>query len=167
MIRALSAGLRPGSRVYLGNSLPIREWDLAAVRNDRGFVVEANRGANGIDGQLSTFFGQCDASTDNVAVVGDLTALYDLNSPWIVPQLDPDVRFRIVIVNNRGGRIFERVGSLRSIPADIRGRVIDNPHDLRFDAWTSMFGLGDAVEEIWPDLDASRRAWQRYEELWA
>lgn len=167
MIRALSLDLPHGSRVYLGNSLPVREWDLAATRNDRGFVIEANRGANGIDGQLSTFFGQCGAGAENVALLGDLTALYDLNAPWIVPQLDPGVRFRIVIVNNRGGRIFERVSSLRPIPADIRGRVIDNGHDLRFDSWASMFGLGDAVVELRPDLDASRRAWQRYEALWA
>ncbi len=167
MIRSLSRELPDGARVYLGNSLPIREWDLAATRDDRGFAIEANRGANGIDGQLSTFFGQCAEGADNVAVLGDLTALYDLNAPWVVPQLDPGVRFRIVIVNNRGGRIFERVGSLRPLPADVRSRVIDNAHDLHFHSWAAMFGLGDLVSELRPDLDASRRAWQRYEALWA
>ncbi len=166
MIRSLSRELPDGARVYLGNSLPIREWDLTATRDNRGFAVEANRGANGIDGQLSTFFGQCAEGADNVAVLGDLTALYDLNAPWVVPQLDPGVRFRIVIVNNRGGRIFERVGSLRPLPADVRSRVIDNAHDLHFHSWAAMFGLGDAVSELRPDLDASRRAWQRYEALW-
>src|SRR5690349_12614415 len=48
MIRALSRELAPDTRVYLGNSLPIREWDLAATREPRGFEYEANRGANGI-----------------------------------------------------------------------------------------------------------------------
>src|SRR3954447_4587187 len=105
MLRALSKELPQNARIYLGNSLPIREWDLAATREQRGVAVEANRGANGIDGQLSTFFGQCDAARANVCIVGDLTAIYDLNAPWIVPRLPPELRFEIVIVNNGGGRI--------------------------------------------------------------
>src|SRR5688572_1188963 len=68
MIRALSRELSPNTRVYLGNSLPIREWDLVAAH--KPFECEANRGANGIDGQLSTFFGWCDPSRDNVCIIG-------------------------------------------------------------------------------------------------
>ncbi|HEX3577436.1 MAG TPA: thiamine pyrophosphate-binding protein, partial [Thermoanaerobaculia bacterium] len=113
MFRSLSEFISPNARVYLGNSLPIREWDLAAAREPRGFEIAANRGANGIDGQLSTFFGQCDPSRPNVAIVGDLTAIYDSNAPWIVPQLDAGIDWRIVIINNGGGRIFSRVPSLR------------------------------------------------------
>src|SRR5439155_7288655 len=110
MVRELSRTIPAGARVYLGNSLPIREWDLMATREPRGFTIEANRGANGIDGQLSTFFGQCERGRENVCIVGDLTAIYDGNAPWIVPQLDAS--FRIVIINNGGGRIFDRVASL-------------------------------------------------------
>lgn len=167
LVRALSRDLPLRSRVYLGNSLPIREWDLSATREPRGFEVAANRGANGIDGQLSTFFGQCDPAADNSAVVGDLTALYDLNAPWIVPQLDSRIRFRIVIINNAGGRIFERVASLRKLSWSIRARVIDNVHDLRFASWGEMFGISESLVELRPDLDASRRAWEKYEDLWA
>src|SRR5205814_220721 len=87
MTRELSRTIPANSRVYLGNSLPIREWDLAATRERRGFIIEANRGANGIDGQLSTFFGQCHPSRANVCVIGDLTAIYDSNAPWLVRQL--------------------------------------------------------------------------------
>src|SRR5262249_13096238 len=125
MIRELSRTIPHGSRVYLGNSLPIREWDLVATREPRGFTYEANRGANGIDGQLSTFFGQCERGRENVCVIGDLTAIYDSNAPWIVPQLG-DVAFRIVIINNRGGRIFERVASLRKLDR----RLIECEHDF-------------------------------------
>jgi 2-succinyl-5-enolpyruvyl-6-hydroxy-3-cyclohexene-1-carboxylate synthase len=146
MIRDVSLSIPEGSRVYLGNSLPIREWDLTATRQPRGFSIEANRGANGIDGQLSTF---C-----------------DLGAPWIVRQMR-DVRFRIVIVNNRGGRIFGRVASLRQIDANVRERLIENSHDLSFDRWTEMWGLGARVHELRPDADASARVWKRYEELWS
>jgi 2-succinyl-5-enolpyruvyl-6-hydroxy-3-cyclohexene-1-carboxylate synthase len=169
MIRTLSRELAPDTRVYLGNSLPIREWDLAATRESRGFEYEANRGANGIDGQVSTFLGWCDAardlcSVDNVCVVGDLTAIYDLNAPWIVPQLGA-MRCRIVIVNNGGGRIFSRVASLRAVEPALREKIIENVHDVRFEHWAAMWNID--VTELRPDEEASRRVWQRYDDLWA
>jgi 2-succinyl-5-enolpyruvyl-6-hydroxy-3-cyclohexene-1-carboxylate synthase len=164
MFRALSRELANNTRVYLGNSLPIREWDLAAIREPRGFEYEANRGANGIDGQLSTFLGWCDPSHDNVCILGDLTTIYDLNAPWIVPQLGHR-RFRIVVMNNGGGRIFSRVSSLRALDSAMRERIIENTHDVHFEQWAAMWNID--VTELRPDEEASRRAWGRYDELWA
>jgi 2-succinyl-5-enolpyruvyl-6-hydroxy-3-cyclohexene-1-carboxylate synthase len=155
MVRQLSRELPHGARVYLGNSLPIREWDLAATREQRDYMIEANRGANGIDGQLSTFFGWCAKEAENVAIVGDLTAIYDLNAPWIAPQLD--AKFRIVVINNHGGRIFERV------PTGARDLAI-NEHSLDFSKWAAMFGID--VTELTPDDEASARVWKRYDEFW-
>jgi 2-succinyl-5-enolpyruvyl-6-hydroxy-3-cyclohexene-1-carboxylate synthase len=166
MFRSLSQSIPSNARVYLGNSLPIREWDLAATREPRAFEIAASRGANGIDGQLSTFFGQCDPSRPNVCVVGDLTAIYDSNAPWIVPQLDAGIDWRIVIINNGGGRIFSRVPSLRKLDAPMRERIIENAHAIRFDHWAAMWGIEDRVTELRPDADASRRAWARYDVLW-
>jgi 2-succinyl-5-enolpyruvyl-6-hydroxy-3-cyclohexene-1-carboxylate synthase len=163
MFRALSRALPAGARVYLGNSLPIREWDLAATREPRGFSCEANRGANGIDGQLSTFFGWAAPGAHNVCVVGDLTAIYDLGAPWIVRQLDAQVR--VVVVNNGGGRIFGRVASLRALDPELRERIIENVHDVRFGDWAKMWNLD--VTELRPDAEASQRAWKKYDELWA
>ncbi len=164
MVRALSLQLSDRSRVYLGNSLPIREWDLVASREPRAFEHEANRGANGIDGQLSTFFGWCAPDRENVCILGDLTTMYDLGAPWIVRQLDEGMRFRIVVINNGGGRIFGRVASLRAVDADVRERIIENVHDVRFAQWASMWNID--VTELRPDADASKRAWQRYDALW-
>ena len=148
IFRRLSRELPIGSRIYLGNSLPVREWDLAASREQREYVIEANRGANGIDGQLSTSFGW-DA---DFAIVGDLTALYDLNAPWI------ESKTHVVVINNFGGRIFERVAT--GAP-----RLALNEHAIAFDKWAAMFGID--VTELRPDAEASRRVWQRYDELWA
>ena len=163
MLRSLSRELPPGTRVYLGNSLPIREWDLAATREPRGYEYEANRGANGIDGQLSTFFGWCAPARENVCVVGDLTAIYDLGAPWIAPQLDAP--FRIVVVNNGGGRIFGRVASLRALDPALRERIIENVHGIRFDDWARMWNID--VTELRPDEEASKRVWARYDALWS
>ena len=166
MFRSLSKTIPSNARVYLGNSLPIREWDLAATRQPRGFEIVANRGANGIDGQLSTFFGQRDPSRPNVCIVGDLTAIYDSNAPWIVPQLHSGIDWRIVIINNGGGRIFSRVPSLHRLDTSMRERIIENAHGIRFDHWSAMWGVEDRVTELRPDADASRRAWARYDALW-
>jgi 2-succinyl-5-enolpyruvyl-6-hydroxy-3-cyclohexene-1-carboxylate synthase len=166
MFRSLSQSIVPNARVYLGNSLPIREWDLAATRSTRGFEIAANRGANGIDGQLSTFFGQCDSSRPNVAIVGDLTAIYDSNAPWLVAQLNAGIDWRIVIINNGGGRIFSRVPSLRKLDVTMRERIIENAHGIRFDHWAAMWGIEDRVTELRPDADATRRAWARHDALW-
>jgi 2-succinyl-5-enolpyruvyl-6-hydroxy-3-cyclohexene-1-carboxylate synthase len=169
LVRGLSRRLPDGARVYLGNSLPIREWDLAASR-ERAFAYEGNRGANGIDGQLSTFFGWCVPRAENVAVLGDLTTLYDLNGPWIVSQLAGDVGFKVVVINNTGGRIFSRVASLRTIDR----RLMENEHDISFDRWAAMWGLAyndesasRTVIELRPDRAASDRVWQRYDKLWS
>jgi len=155
MVRTLSQQIPHGARIYLGNSLPIREWDLAATREPKSFTIEANRGANGIDGQLSTFFGWCQGE-NNWCVIGDLTALYDMNAPWVVPQLD--AKFRIVIINNQGGKIFRRL-PLRRL------ELIENAHELRFDAWAKMWNID--VTELRPDADASRRCWEKYDALWS
>jgi 2-succinyl-5-enolpyruvyl-6-hydroxy-3-cyclohexene-1-carboxylate synthase len=154
MVRALSEQIPPGARVYLGNSLPIREWDLVATRQPKSFTIEANRGANGIDGQLSTFFGWC-RGDNNWCIIGDLTAIYDMNAPWIAPQLD--AKFRIVIINNQGGKIFRRL----PLP---RLELIENAHQLRFDSWAKMWNID--VTELRPDPGASRRAWEKYDQLW-
>ena len=164
MLRALSRELPERSRIYLGNSLPIREWDLVATREPRGLEYEGNRGANGIDGQLSTFLGWCAAHRDNVAILGDLTTIYDLGALWIARQLDDGVRFRIVVINNGGGRIFGRVGSLKVVDRQMRERIIENVHDVRFDAWASMWNAD--VTELRPDAEASERVWARYDALW-
>jgi 2-succinyl-5-enolpyruvyl-6-hydroxy-3-cyclohexene-1-carboxylate synthase len=164
MMRELSRSLPEGSRVYLGNSLPVREWDLVASRTSRGIEYEANRGANGIDGQLSTFFGWCAPGAANVCVVGDLTTIYDLGAPWIVPQLGSDITFRIVVMNNGGGRIFSRVASLKPLDRTMRERVIENTHELRFAHWAAMWNID--VTELRPDADASARVWARYDALW-
>lgn len=163
LFRALSRELPHAARIYLGNSLPIREWDLAATRAPRGFEYEANRGANGIDGQLSTFFGWCARDRTNICILGDLTTIYDLGAPWVVPQLD--ATFRIVIMNNGGGRIFGRVASLRALDPSLRERMIENAHGVRFEHWAKMWNLD--VTELVPDAEASQRAWRRYDELWS
>ena len=172
LVMGLSRLIPDRSKVYIGNSLPIREWDLAASF-ERCFHVEANRGVNGIDGQLSTFLGLADVRCENWALIGDLTALYDLSAPWALRARESELKVRIVVMNNGGGKIFNRI---------FDNALFENAHDLEFENWAKMWRLGyqrweqipawfegsDAeVIELVPDLNATSRFWSRYDSFWA
>jgi 2-succinyl-5-enolpyruvyl-6-hydroxy-3-cyclohexene-1-carboxylate synthase len=170
MIRALSALVPAGSVVYLGNSLPIREWDLAAIRTDRRWTVGVNRGANGIDGQLSTFLGMCAPGREHWALVGDLTALHDLGAPWILSRLSTGP-VRIVVVNNGGGQIFRRLFPYPELR---------NEHGVTFGRWADMWSLAyrrwdvvpprtdlpdRVVIELTPETATTDAFWRAYDAL--
>lgn len=115
--------------VYLGNSLPIREWDQFA--DAKSEEICANRGANGIDGQISTYLGYSQKHFESFCLVGDLTALYDLASLGLSSQLQNNFR-HIVVMNNFGGQIFNRIFKNKS--------VFTNPHKIEFKNWAQMWG---------------------------
>lgn len=167
LIRRLSTRVETDANVFLGNSLPIREWDLAADPT-RPAEFSASRGLNGIDGQLSTFLGGCLPERPNWAVLGDLTTLYDLAGPWPLPQMDPRISATLVTINNSGGRIFERMfpspdfvnahgRSFRDWAAlwDLPYQRVDDPHEIRT-------GPGLRVVEMRPDPAATARFWAAY-----
>lgn len=153
-----------GGDLYVGNSLPIREWDLVSSGLELRDIF-ANRGANGIDGQLSSFFGwSAEAGVPAWSIVGDLTAMYDLAAPWIVKQLAHRQR-RIVVINNGGGMIFKKL---------FREETLLNRHAFGFSDWAKQWGLHyqttleqptaeTAVIELRPDekqSDFFREAWE-------
>lgn len=177
LIRWLSEAIPQGAQVFLGNSLPIREWNLAATMEPRGLQCMANRGANGIDGGISTALGVGADSGELWIVVGDLTALYDLYAPWALAQINcRNVRF--VVVNNGGGRIFSRLPSLRGAGSHQKA-AMENAHGIRFAQWAAMWGMGyhqvaepsllglapgPCLIELQPDENESERFWAKWEQ---
>jgi 2-succinyl-5-enolpyruvyl-6-hydroxy-3-cyclohexene-1-carboxylate synthase len=137
----------------------------------------ANRGANGIDGLVSTFYGISSGAAEAWMIVGDLSTLYDLSAPWIAEQLPAGNR-RIVIINNGGGKIFSRVESLRSLAAEARG-MIENRHGIDFEPWAQLWKLayrcvakpddlrdlpdGDVIIEVIPDAEQTEAFWQAWQ----
>lgn len=139
MFYHLSKIIPENALVYLGNSLPIREWDLAADRSRVDLEVRASRGVNGIDGQISTFLGMCGEDRANWGIFGDLTTLYDLAGPWILKEL-AGVDITIVVVNNGGGRIFEKMFPQREIMNEhsVKFKPLADLWGMSYERWTSI-----------------------------
>lgn len=164
-IEWLSRQMSENARVFLGNSLPVREWDFAAAAQaPRDIFV--NRGTNGIDGLISTFAGVSQLRGDNWAVLGDLSTMYDLSGPWAL-KMRPLEKFNLVVINNGGGQIFHRM---------FRNPLFLNSHDLRFGDWAKMWDLdyaalrepmriqsGRQVIEILPDATQTEAFWKAWE----
>ena len=171
LVRALSEHLAANARILLGNSLPIREWDLAAHRTEDQRIIFANRGVNGIDGLVSTTLGLADSDRPAAGVIGDLSALYDMAGLWPATQLR-DADITLAVINNAGGKIFDRM---------FRSAAFLNAHGLRLRGWAEMFGWHYAtirgpsdpfppgtprLLEVLPDEEATRRFADGYAALW-
>jgi 2-succinyl-5-enolpyruvyl-6-hydroxy-3-cyclohexene-1-carboxylate synthase len=170
LIYHLSKQIASSSLVYLGNSLPIREWDAYATREEEHENIFANRGLNGIDGQLSTFLGMCSCRQQNWGIMGDLTTLYDLAAPWILEQLK-EIDLNLLVINNGGGKIFAHLHA---------NKRIQNQHCLRFKALADLWNMryehythlpnsisygGHRLVEIVPNEQATMRFWNGVESL--
>ncbi len=161
--------------LYLGNSMPIREWNLINGTHSTCF---ANRGVNGIDGQVSTYLGLADLYPESWALLGDQTALYDLNALALSNQQSRNKKFtskrRIVVMNNGGGKIFSHLNYSHKMDAGQR-KVLESHHRWEFRNWAEMFAWGyerwekddalfevardDVVLEICPDSSQTHRFW--------
>jgi 2-succinyl-5-enolpyruvyl-6-hydroxy-3-cyclohexene-1-carboxylate synthase len=112
--------------IHMGNSMSIRYASWAKQSEARIF---ANRGTSGIDGSLSTAVGYAMANPDThcVAILGDVSAIYDAHALW-TNQLPNNLS--IVVLNNRGGQIFNWIGGPKDVPALMP--LIETPHNYDF-----------------------------------
>ena len=128
-----------GSTLFVGNSLPVRLLDQFGKPQSKRIYVYANRGASGIDGNISTALGAGAARPDQplVAIVGDITFYHDMNGLLAVRR--NGVPVTIVLLNNNGGGIFHRLPIRNFEPEFIDLFVM--PHGLEFEHAAKMYGL--------------------------
>jgi 2-succinyl-5-enolpyruvyl-6-hydroxy-3-cyclohexene-1-carboxylate synthase len=102
------ANLLPdGATLYAGNSMPVRDLDTFFGCTSQHIRIMGNRGANGIDGVVSSALGaSAGAGEDKPAllVLGDLSFFHDLNG-LLAARLHK-LNLTIVLINNDGGGIF-------------------------------------------------------------
>ncbi len=98
-----------GGALFAGSSLPVRHLDQFGLAKDRRILAFANRGASGIDGNVSTALGIGAARLGSplAAILGDITLYHDMNGLLAVKRCGIPVT--IVLLNNDGGGIFQRL----------------------------------------------------------
>ncbi|HEV7735635.1 MAG TPA: 2-succinyl-5-enolpyruvyl-6-hydroxy-3-cyclohexene-1-carboxylic-acid synthase [Candidatus Binatia bacterium] len=138
-IAALAATLPSDATLYVGNSLAIRDLDWFWPAHAPTVRVLANRGANGIDGFVSSVLGAAAASPiPTVGLCGDLSLYHDLNGLLAVRR--HGVRAVLLVVDNDGGGIFDH------LPVAREGAHFEEffatPHGLDFRPAVEMYGAG-------------------------
>ncbi|POY47345.1 2-succinyl-5-enolpyruvyl-6-hydroxy-3-cyclohexene-1-carboxylic-acid synthase [Avibacterium paragallinarum] len=134
--------------LFLGNSLFVRLVD-ALTKLPEGYPVYTNRGASGIDGLFATAAGLSIGSNQPlVAMLGDTSALYDLNSLALFKQVNqPTILF---VINNNGGAIFDML----PVDEEMKEKFYRMPHNLDLSHAAAMFDLKYARPYTWADLSS-------------
>jgi 2-succinyl-5-enolpyruvyl-6-hydroxy-3-cyclohexene-1-carboxylate synthase len=101
----LSQHLPTHTPLFIANSMPVRDVEYFWQPGDRAIQPFFSRGANGIDGTLSTAMGLAHRNRPTVLLTGDLAFLHDTNGLLNSSQLQGHLT--VVLINNHGGGIFE------------------------------------------------------------
>ncbi len=138
--RALGTLFESGSLVYTASSMPIR--DQETFLRPAGVAVRflANRGANGIDGLISSGIGAAAASGCPAWIVtGDLGLHHDSNALAALRHADQPVR--IIVLNNDGGGIFEHLPQAAQLERDEFEEVLATPLGLDIGSLAAAYGV--------------------------
>lgn len=101
----ISQTLPPETPIFIANSMPVRDVEFFWQSNNSRIQPFFNRGANGIDGTLSTALGIAYRQKSSVMLTGDLALLHDTNGFLLKNKFIGHLT--IILINNNGGGIFE------------------------------------------------------------
>jgi 2-succinyl-5-enolpyruvyl-6-hydroxy-3-cyclohexene-1-carboxylate synthase len=123
--------------VYVGNSMPVRDMDTFLPGSHRSWRLLSNRGANGIDGVVSSALGASAAGSGPVVlVIGDISFYHDLNGLLAARRHALDLL--VVLVNNDGGGIFSFLPQADQ-PEHFES-LFGTPHGLDFRPFVEGYG---------------------------
>lgn len=107
IISRLDHALGMDDRLFVGSSMPVRDLEWFYHPSGPGPEILSNRGANGIDGTVSTALGASLDGKRTVLLCGDLTFLHDSNA--LLSAYGHEGDLTILVVNNQGGGIFNHL----------------------------------------------------------
>jgi 2-succinyl-5-enolpyruvyl-6-hydroxy-3-cyclohexene-1-carboxylate synthase len=147
--RELGATLDGEDTLVVASSMPVRDVEAFwPVRRDPPRVL-GNRGANGIDGTISTAYGVAASGARTVLLVGDVAFAHDVGG--LLAGRRYDLPLTIVLLNNDGGGIFETLAI--SGEPDVYEEHVATPHGLDFAHAAALYGCRHVVAQ---DLAALR-----------
>ncbi len=147
VLRGLLKSAADDETLFVASSMPIRDLEWFGAARD-GARVLSNRGANGIDGLVSTAAGVAWASAPHpvTAVLGDLAFLHDVGGLRAAVGL---TNLDYVVIDNSGGAIFDFLPQAQELDADTFRALFTTPHGLDLDAVAaSVPGTRVAVHRV-------------------
>ena len=144
-VAELAKHLPESATLFVGNSLPVRLLDQFGLPQGRSLQVYANRGASGIDGNISTALGLGHGRLRHplVALVGDITLYHDMNGLLAIGRLG--LAATIVLLNNNGGGIFRRL-PVHALEPEFTELFL-TPHGLDFSHAARLYGVGHILAD--------------------
>jgi 2-succinyl-5-enolpyruvyl-6-hydroxy-3-cyclohexene-1-carboxylate synthase len=140
-VHSALAGLQSdGELIYTASSLAIRDQEQSVPALETDLTFLANRGANGIDGLLASGLGAASQSGRPTTIVtGDLGFFHDAGSLALATSVSSPVR--IIVLNNGGGAIFDRLPQRDSMEADEFEKLMRTPSGLSVEAAARLYGV--------------------------
>jgi len=131
--------LKVGSHFVVSSSMPIRDVEWFGTVTP-GVTVHSNRGANGIDGVVSTAVGVALASKAPVVLlIGDVAAIHDSNGFWGLARRN--INLTVVVTNNDGGSIFSFLPQATGVEQSTFELLYGTPHGVSFKHLAAAHGV--------------------------
>lgn len=146
----LSQTLPPKTPIFIANSMPVRDVEFFWKPTNSGIQPFFNRGANGIDGTLSTAFGIAHHNQSSVMLTGDLALLHDTNGFLIRNKFVGHLT--IVLINNNGGGIFEMLPIAKFDPPF--EEFFATPQDVDFAQLCATYNVEHELITSWQQLSS-------------
>jgi 2-succinyl-5-enolpyruvyl-6-hydroxy-3-cyclohexene-1-carboxylate synthase len=148
---ALGQAHADGDLVYTASSMPIRDQEAFLPPTETDVLFVCNRGANGIDGLISSGIGAARASGRPTTIVtGDLGLLHDIGALAALRDISTPVR--IVVIDNEGGGIFGFLPQAEALPSDEFEALLGTPRGINAAKAADLFDLRHRRLESLDDL---------------
>ncbi len=144
----LSQHLPAATPLFVASSSPTRDVEFFWRPGNRAIRPSFNRGANGIDGTLSTALGMAHRNQSSVLLSGDLALLHDTNGFLIGRRLVGHLT--IVLINNQGGGIFESLPIAAFDPPF--EEFFATPQSINFAQLCQTYGVDYELLQSWEQL---------------
>ncbi|MEG5172691.1 2-succinyl-5-enolpyruvyl-6-hydroxy-3-cyclohexene-1-carboxylic-acid synthase [Microcoleus sp. B3-D7] len=141
----LSQILPPATPIFIANSMPVRDVEFFWKPNHLEIKPFVNRGANGIDGTLSTALGVAHRNQSSIMLTGDLTLLHDTNGFLIKNKFVGHLT--IILINNNGGGIFEMLPVAKFDPPF--EEFFATPQQINFAQLCATYGVEHEIIDDW------------------
>ncbi len=151
---ALGEAHRDGDLVYTASSMPIRDQEAFLSPSETDAIFLCNRGANGIDGLISSGIGAAHATGRPTTIVtGDLGLLHDIGG--LAALRDVSTPVRVVVIDNGGGGIFSFLPQANALAAEEFEALLGTPRGVDVARAADLFDLPHRRLESLADLDVA------------